>query len=73
MYMYGQYLAIVKNFYIGIFISLQIACCSLWNIRLVVVAKPEHKHRISHVQQGTVKTGIANALGMFPFGKLLLH
>ncbi|XP_014667322.1 PREDICTED: phosphatidylinositol 3,4,5-trisphosphate 5-phosphatase 2A-like [Priapulus caudatus] len=45
-----------------------IACCSLWNIRLVILAKPEHKHRISHIQQATVKTGIANALGMFPFG-----
>ena len=27
--------------------------------------KPEHKNRISQVQQAVVRTGIANALGMY--------
>ncbi|XP_070538034.1 phosphatidylinositol 3,4,5-trisphosphate 5-phosphatase 2-like isoform X2 [Ptychodera flava] len=40
-----------------------VAVCSLWQIRLVILVKPEHIHRISHVAQSTVKTGIANALG----------
>ncbi|XP_077987739.1 phosphatidylinositol 3,4,5-trisphosphate 5-phosphatase 1-like isoform X2 [Glandiceps talaboti] len=40
-----------------------IAVCSLWQMRLVILAKPEHIHRISHVEQSTVKTGIANTLG----------
>ncbi|XP_023930174.1 phosphatidylinositol 3,4,5-trisphosphate 5-phosphatase 1 [Lingula anatina] len=40
-----------------------VTICSLWGIRLLVLVKPEHKNRISHVQHSTVKTGIANALG----------
>eukprot|EP00079_Xenopus_tropicalis_P036160 XP_017949931.1 PREDICTED: phosphatidylinositol 3,4,5-trisphosphate 5-phosphatase 1-like [Xenopus tropicalis] len=36
---------------------------TLWNIRIVVLAKPEHAHRISHVFTNSVKTGIANTLG----------
>ncbi|KAK3557433.1 hypothetical protein QTP70_026637 [Hemibagrus guttatus] len=41
----------------------QIATQTLWNIRIVVLAKPEHENRISHVFCDSVKTGIANALG----------
>ena len=37
--------------------------CSLWGIRLIVLVKPEHSEKISHVKQSNVKTGIANALG----------
>ena len=37
----------------------------MWSIRLVVFAKQDLKHMISHVQQSSVKTGIANALGEF--------
>ncbi|XP_051562601.1 phosphatidylinositol 3,4,5-trisphosphate 5-phosphatase 1-like isoform X2 [Myxocyprinus asiaticus] len=40
-----------------------IATQTLWSIRIVVLAKPEHENRISHVFSGSVKTGIANALG----------
>ncbi|KAM9663862.1 phosphatidylinositol 3,4,5-trisphosphate 5-phosphatase 1 isoform 1-T1 [Trichechus inunguis] len=36
---------------------------TLWNIRIVVLAKPEHENRISHVCTNNVKTGIANTLG----------
>ncbi|XP_023580270.1 phosphatidylinositol 3,4,5-trisphosphate 5-phosphatase 1 isoform X2 [Trichechus manatus latirostris] len=36
---------------------------TLWNIRIVVLAKPEHENRISHVCTNHVKTGIANTLG----------
>uniref|UniRef100_A0A3B3QY45 phosphatidylinositol-3,4,5-trisphosphate 5-phosphatase n=1 Tax=Paramormyrops kingsleyae TaxID=1676925 RepID=A0A3B3QY45_9TELE len=41
----------------------QISIHTLWNIRIVVLAKPEHENRISHVFSDSVKTGIANALG----------
>ena len=37
----------------------------MWSIRLVVFANQDLKHMISHVQQSSVKTGIANALGEF--------
>ncbi|KAF6114231.1 inositol polyphosphate-5-phosphatase D [Phyllostomus discolor] len=40
-----------------------IAIHTLWNIRIVVLAKPEHENRISHICTDTVKTGIANTLG----------
>lgn len=42
---------------------LQIAIHTLWNIRIVVLAKPEHENRISHICTANVKTGIANTLG----------
>jgi len=35
----------------------------LWSIRLVVFVNQDFKNMISHVQQSSVKTGIANALG----------
>lgn len=41
----------------------QIAIHTLWNIRVVVLAKPEHENRISHISTDNVKTGIANTLG----------
>ncbi|XP_074006451.1 LOW QUALITY PROTEIN: phosphatidylinositol 3,4,5-trisphosphate 5-phosphatase 2 [Numenius arquata] len=40
-----------------------VAVQSLWNIKLVVLVKPEHENRISHVGTSSVKTGIANTLG----------
>ncbi|NWT73966.1 SHIP1 phosphatase, partial [Prunella himalayana] len=40
-----------------------IAIHTLWNIRIVVLAKPEHENRISHICTANVKTGIANTLG----------
>ena len=42
----------------------QIVMESLWGIRLVVLARPEHVLRITNVETSTVKTGIANALGL---------
>lgn len=41
----------------------QVAIHTLWNIRIVVLAKPEHENRISHIYSDSVKTGIANTLG----------
>ncbi|CDQ92376.1 unnamed protein product [Oncorhynchus mykiss] len=49
------------NYYVFYFV--QIAIQTLWNIRIVVLAKPEHENRISHIFSDSVKTGIANALG----------
>ncbi|XP_033005899.1 phosphatidylinositol 3,4,5-trisphosphate 5-phosphatase 1 isoform X1 [Lacerta agilis] len=40
-----------------------VAIHTLWNIRIVVLAKPEHENRISHLCIDNVKTGIANRLG----------
>ncbi|XP_048200436.1 phosphatidylinositol 3,4,5-trisphosphate 5-phosphatase 1 [Perognathus longimembris pacificus] len=40
-----------------------VAIHTLWNIRIVVLAKPEHENRISHIYTDNVKTGIANTLG----------
>lgn len=42
---------------------LMVAACSLWSIRLVVFVNQDLKNMISHIQQSSVKTGIANALG----------
>lgn len=42
---------------------LQVAIHTLWNIRIIVLAKPEHENRISHIFSDSVKTGIANTLG----------
>ena len=39
--------------------------CSLWDIRLAVLVKPEYKPYISRVQRASVRTGIANALGRY--------
>ncbi|XP_041647528.1 phosphatidylinositol 3,4,5-trisphosphate 5-phosphatase 1 isoform X2 [Cheilinus undulatus] len=41
----------------------QVAIHTLWNIRIIVLARPEHENRISHVFSDSVKTGIANTLG----------
>lgn len=41
----------------------QVAIQTLWNIRIVVLAKPEHENKISHIFSDSVKTGIANTLG----------
>ncbi|TWW57480.1 phosphatidylinositol 3,4,5-trisphosphate 5-phosphatase 1 [Takifugu flavidus] len=41
----------------------QVAIHTLWNIRIIVLAKPEHENRISHIFSDSVKTGIANTLG----------
>uniref|UniRef100_A0A4W4E8J7 phosphatidylinositol-3,4,5-trisphosphate 5-phosphatase n=1 Tax=Electrophorus electricus TaxID=8005 RepID=A0A4W4E8J7_ELEEL len=40
-----------------------VAVQTLWNIKIVVLVKPEHENRISHVGMSSVKTGIANTLG----------
>ena len=42
---------------------MQVATQSFWGIRLVILAKPEHRNRISRVEGSSVKTGIANTLG----------
>ncbi|KAM3619855.1 uncharacterized protein V6R79_014724 [Siganus canaliculatus] len=41
----------------------QVAIHTLWNIRIIILVKPEHENRISHVFSDSVKTGIANTLG----------
>uniref|UniRef100_U3ILG9 phosphatidylinositol-3,4,5-trisphosphate 5-phosphatase n=1 Tax=Anas platyrhynchos platyrhynchos TaxID=8840 RepID=U3ILG9_ANAPP len=40
-----------------------VALQCLWSIKMVVLVKPEHERRISHVHTSSVKTGIANTLG----------
>jgi phosphatidylinositol-3,4,5-trisphosphate 5-phosphatase 2 len=45
-------------------ILLQVLCVSLWAMRILVLVKPEYKHKITHVQHSSVKTGIANTLGI---------
>nr|XP_033802617.1 phosphatidylinositol 3,4,5-trisphosphate 5-phosphatase 2-like isoform X2 [Geotrypetes seraphini] len=40
-----------------------VALQTQWNIKMVVLVKPEHEHRISHIVTSTVKTGVAPALG----------
>uniref|UniRef100_A0A8C7Z0E3 phosphatidylinositol-3,4,5-trisphosphate 5-phosphatase n=1 Tax=Oryzias sinensis TaxID=183150 RepID=A0A8C7Z0E3_9TELE len=40
-----------------------VASHTLWNIRIMILAKPEHENRISHIFSDSVKTGIANTLG----------
>ena len=41
----------------------KVVCQSLWGMRCLILAKPEHMNKISHVQTSSVKTGIGNALG----------
>ena len=52
---------------------------TLWGIRLVILVKPEHAMKITHLQTSQVRTGIGNALGnkgavglSFYFGNLSL-
>uniref|UniRef100_A0A8B9PW77 phosphatidylinositol-3,4,5-trisphosphate 5-phosphatase n=1 Tax=Apteryx owenii TaxID=8824 RepID=A0A8B9PW77_APTOW len=40
-----------------------VALQCLWSIKIVVLVRPEHERRISHVNTSSVKTGIANTLG----------
>uniref|UniRef100_A0A452HT23 phosphatidylinositol-3,4,5-trisphosphate 5-phosphatase n=1 Tax=Gopherus agassizii TaxID=38772 RepID=A0A452HT23_9SAUR len=40
-----------------------VALQCLWSIKIVVLVKPEHERRISHLTTSSVKTGIANTLG----------
>ncbi|NWX03029.1 SHIP2 phosphatase, partial [Caloenas nicobarica] len=40
-----------------------VALQCLWSIKMVVLVKPEHERRISHIHTSSVKTGIANTLG----------
>lgn len=48
----------------------QVALQCLWSIKMVVLVKPEHERRISHVHTSSVKTGIANTLGKEEMGIL---
>ena len=41
----------------------KVVCTSLWGMRCLIMAKPEHVNKISHVQTSSVKTGIGNTLG----------
>lgn len=43
--------------------NIQVAIHTLWNIRIIILVKPEHENRISHIFSDSVKTGIANTLG----------
>ncbi|XP_072361899.1 phosphatidylinositol 3,4,5-trisphosphate 5-phosphatase 2A-like [Scyliorhinus torazame] len=40
-----------------------VATQSLWSIKIAVLIKPDHEHRVSHVNMSSVKTGIANTFG----------
>ena len=57
----------------------KVALQTLWNIKLVILVKPEHVMKITHQQHSKVPTGIGNALGnkgavgiSFYFGSLSL-
>ncbi len=41
----------------------KVVCHSLWGMRCLILAKPEHSNKIAHVQTSSVKTGIGNKLG----------
>lgn len=41
----------------------KVVCQSLWGMRCLILAKPEHMNKIAHVQTSSVKTGIGNTLG----------
>ena len=41
----------------------KVASQTLWGIRLIILVKPEHTNKITHVQASQVRTGIGNALG----------
>ena len=41
----------------------KMASQTLWGIRLVILVKPEHTNKITHIQASQVRTGIGNALG----------
>ncbi|XP_074658174.1 phosphatidylinositol 3,4,5-trisphosphate 5-phosphatase 2-like isoform X2 [Tubulanus polymorphus] len=55
----------LKNSLEGLFLSDFYIVVShvLWDIRLVILARLEHKNKISHIESASVKTGIANTLG----------
>ena len=46
----------------------KLASQALWGIRLVILVKPQHTNKITHVQSSQVRTGIGNALGRFDSG-----
>ncbi|XP_065886590.1 phosphatidylinositol 3,4,5-trisphosphate 5-phosphatase 2-like [Dysidea avara] len=41
----------------------KVAMNTLWGMRILILAKPEHMNSISHVQMSQVRTGIGNTLG----------
>jgi len=41
----------------------QVAMNTLWGMRILILAKPEHMNSISHIQMSQVRTGIGNTLG----------
>lgn len=43
----------------------KVVCYSLRGIRCLILAKPEHLYKITHVQTSGVRTGIGSALGKY--------
>ena len=43
----------------------KLAFQKLWGIQLLILVKPEHHKKITHLQVSQVRTGIGNALGKF--------
>ena len=41
----------------------KLAFQKLWGIQLLILVKPEHHKKITHLQYSQVRTGIGNALG----------
>ena len=41
----------------------KLAFQKLWGIQLLILVKPEHHKKITHLQFSQVRTGIGNALG----------
>jgi len=46
------------------FFSFQVEVCTMWGVRLVIIVQKKHRHSINRVQRSSVRTGIANTLGM---------
>ena len=43
----------------------KLAFQKLWGIQLLILVKPEHHKKITHLQVSQVRTGIGNTLGKY--------
>ena len=49
----------------------KLAFQKLWGIQLLILVKPEHHKKITHLQFSQVRTGIGNALGEWPLARAI--
>ena len=60
-----MYVSILQNKIDTFYSTFQVLTVSMWSLRLIVLVRSDYKNKISHLQHSTVKTGIANKLGMY--------